>query len=126
MSHKRTFMSLRDKKERPSKPVYAPCYDHVDSLSLVSAAVDLHRATFSKAGHLRGGSITFRVLTQNLTPLKISLPDGRSWTVPVHQGENVLKFDCAVKKNTELVFEVGGTLEMEDAFIQYEFAEEIK
>ena len=123
MSHKRTFMSERDKVKRPPKPAYVTCYDHVESLSLTGAAVDLHRMVFSKAGHLRGGSIMFRVLTQTPVPLKVSLPDGRSWTAPMGQGKNVIRFDCDVKKGSELLFVLEGTFEMKDAFIEYRFAE---
>lgn len=126
MSHKRTFMSPKDKVKRPPKAIYAPYYDHIESLSVFGGPASFHKMTFDKAGHLRGGSVTFRVLTNTPAPLIVSLPDGRSWTIPVDQGKNNLKLDCAVKEGSRLVFELSGVREAEDVFIYYEFAEETK
>jgi len=126
MSHKRTFISTRDKVKRLPKPKYVPCHVYVTSLSLDGSFAELHKMTFNKAGRVRGGSVVFRVLSQDMTPLKISLPNGESWTIPVSQGRNTVKFNCPVKKGSKLVFEIGGTVEIRDAYIWYEFAEGAK
>ncbi len=123
MTSKRTYRSPRDKQKRPPKVVYSTCRGHVESLSMSMGTVEMYKATFSKGGRLRGGSITFRVLTGTPAALTVSLPDGRSWVSPVEQGKNVMQFECVVKKNTALIFRLTGEHEVMDAFIQYEFAE---
>ncbi len=123
MTSKRTYRSPRDRQKRPPKVVYNPCRSYVESLSMSSGTVEICKATFSKGGRLRGGSITFRVLTGTPAALTVSLPDGRSWVEPVKQGKNVLWFECVVKKGTDLVFKLTGEHEVLDAYIHYEFAE---
>ena len=123
MTSKRTFRSPRDKQKRPPKVAYNACKGYVESLSTSGGTVEIYRATFSKSGRLRGGSITFRVLTGTPAALRVSLPDGRSWVEPVEQGKNVIWFECDVKKNTKFVLKLTGVHEVQDAFIRYEFAE---
>lgn len=126
MTSKRTFRSPRDKPKRPPKVVYGTCRSYVESLTMNSGTVEMCKATFSKGGRLRGGSITFRVLTGTPAALTVCLPDGRSWVCPVEQGKNTLHFDCAVKKNTDLVFKLTGKHVVLDAFVEYQFAEGVK
>ena len=126
MSSKRTFMSKRHKVKRPPKPVYTVCRGYVDFLTVTGTLVSLYEVTFGKKGTIKGGSISFRVLTNSPAALVVTLPDGRSWVSRIDQDENSLHLDCQVGKGTKLKLELTGQHEIKDAFISYKFAEEVK